>query len=692
MDLFPNNRKAQITIFIIIGIIIIFSVGIYSYVRSQGVSPAKMLQPKAPPVVQFIDACIDKTATEAIRAMGDQGGYISVPPELAFNPTRHLALAPGVGGEFSPKVPFWYYEGKTRIPSIEYIEHQVQEYVNINLAYCLNDFAEMRDEYDITELSNYTTDVMFADKDTLIKLKYRIDIQPKGSGEVTSREEFVVKLDVKFKRMWELAKEILEAENQRTFYENMTLNLMASHPSDDIPFTGLSLDCEKKIWLLSDIKKKLNRALPSAVAATRFQNTDHPPFKEKDDVYEAIHRAVEQSKSVNTIVAKKNKDGKITSLPPMNLPKNIPDDSYDWFQYYFRFTDEDYKDLKVMSTYKTEWGMRLLATPNQHGVLKAGVQDLKSKILSFLCLKTYHFVYDLTYPVMMNINDPEAFHRTGFVFRYAFPVQIFHNEPDRSLMPTVIIEPAEFEMDFCEFTSGDDHTIIARDAVTNAELTRVNITFRCLRESCHLGSTRSNNRHLQWSGKFPDGCVGPIIIADKPGYLETEKQHYGIDDPFFIDMFPTQSVKFDVKRHPQNAPGSYRMLEKDMYAIIQLESRDPPLAVFDVFDRSEMFNNTQEFELLRADATYDLNIMLLQKGAEDDVMIGGWMGEWSVKMEDMLDAEKVVFHVPQKYPPPKTQEEIMAVYELMVNRSIMPEAVPELIRSDEYTGEDEEVI
>ncbi|NQU78444.1 hypothetical protein HQ545_01620 [Candidatus Woesearchaeota archaeon] len=666
------GRKAQITVFIIIGIVLIFSVGIYSYLSSSGIAPADMFQPKSPPVVNYIDACIDRTATSAIKAMGTQGGYISLPRSISLNPTRHMSLVPGVST--SPKVPYWYFEGRSEIPSIRYMEVEVEEYINDNLQFCLNNFEGMRDEFIITEHSNFTADVVFAQRETIVNLNYNIEVHPRGDDKSTTYENFRVKIDVKMMRMHDLATEILEAENRETFYENMTIDLMASFPPEKIPFTGMEFKCGGLKWVLSDVKENVLEAVEMAIPAIRFENTDHPPYEGRDDDYRAVHEAVKEWKE-NEVYR------------PLVLPKNIPRDSYEYFQYRFKFTDKEYNDLKVMSSYKKEWGMKLLASPNDNGVMKSSVQDLKSQIMSSLmCLNTYHFTYDLMYPIMISINDPTAFHRTGFVFRYAFPVQIFHNAPDRGLLPTRIIEPTEYDLEFCDFVEPEENTIIVRDIVTNAELSRVDLRYRCIREECSLGRTRSNNRHLQWSGQFPSGCLGALIIANRTGYIETEKQFDG-SDPFYIDMYPTQKVVFDIRRHTENAPHIARPLDDDMYAIVQLEHKSPDLSIFGVFEGGKsMFNNSKSFDLIRADTDYDLNIMLLQKvGKNDDRLIGGWIGNWSVSLEEMLDARKVIFHVPQKYPPPSTDADIISVYEIMNNRTLFPAAVPEIIRADEYT-------
>ena len=50
--------------------------------------------------------------------------------------------------------------------------------------------------------------------------------------------------------------------------------------------------------------------------------------------------------------------------------------------------------------------------------------------------------------------------------------------------------------------------------------------------------------------------------------------------------------------------------------------------------------------LLQEDAKYDVSIMLFKRLSDDeDVMIGGWIGEWDVKYDQIADADKVDFHI-----------------------------------------------
>jgi hypothetical protein len=321
--------------------------------------------------------------------------------------------------------------------------------------------------------------------------------------------------------------------------------------------------------------------------------------------------------------------------------------------------------------------------------------------MSFLCLNTYHFVYDVVYPVTIHISYPDAFFGQGYTFRFAFPVQIFHNQADRNLKPARIIEPIEYDIDPCESYGTEKRQIIVRDSSTYAEISGVNLTFDCIRQQCELGETETNNRHFIWEGYFPSGCYAPVIIAKKDNYLETKKQ-FDYSEPFYIDMHPTQTVEFQVKRVAENAPQASKFLEPNMHAIVNIEHDDPPLSLYSMFDSEGQFTKPQKtvykdvkgidysfpttFDLLREDATYYVNVLLLERlNDQTDIMIGGWVGNWTVKAWEVQDAKKVVFNVMQKYPKPTSMKDLnqmMGVYNLIYNRSAYPDVQPEIIRYD----------
>jgi hypothetical protein len=666
------GKRAQITIFIIIGIIILLSTGVYLYVREAGVGLPTILQPKTAPIETFITLCLERTARDALNLIGAQGGFLTLPPAILYNPTRYVDAIPGIGGGLDgPKIPYWYYEGKTQYPHYSYIQREVELYIEQNIGSCIDDFRAFKDEFDIVERSNVTATVLLNEEDTVASIDYAIDVMPKGSEEVTRKDKFIVVMKVKVKKMWRLAGDILKAENENMDFERMTLNFMALHPPSEIPFSGLTFQCGRMLWSVIDIKQKLERDMQGVVAGVRFRQTDHPPFLAPDDEYEKFRGFL------------------AGDVLPKQLP---PPDAYDYFQYYFPIgSDNEYPDLIAGAQFKKEWGIRLKVTPSDGVRMQSGVADLKSKILSFLCMNQYHFVYDVTFPVVISVRDPDAFNGQGFVFRYAFPVNIFHNRGNRDITPAVYFEPVDRVGDYCEVTSGPVREIIVRDKIFRNELSGVELNFNCFTQNCKLGTTKTNNRHLQWSGQLPEGCTGAFIIANKSGYLEAKDQIYA-QNPFDMELYPTVPVTFSVRRHQENSPNVARFLGPDEWAIVNINLDDPELSIYTKFGADQNFNNTKTFELVRANkASYEVTVMLLKTVGGEDMLTGGWIGTWNVTSDELEDAKEVRFHAMQSYPIPDPADTmaLVATYELMTNTTGYPDIRPEIIRQD--SDEEEEV-
>jgi hypothetical protein len=623
-------------------------------------------------VEKYIDLCLERTARDALNIIGAQGGFLVIPESIAYNPTRYVDAIPGIGSSIDgPKIPFWYYDGRSRYPHYTYIQRQVELYIEQNIDGCLDDFRAFRDEFTIVERTNVTATVLLNEEDTVAGIDYAVDIQPRGSEEITRKDKFIVVMEVKVKKMWRLAGEILESENQNEDFERMTLNFMALHPPSEIPFTGLTFQCGREVWNLIDIKQKLQRDLQGVVAGVRFRNTNHPPFLAPEEEYEKYRGFL------------------AGDILPKSLP---PSDSYDYFQYYFPIAgDSEYPDIIAGAQYKKEWGMRIKATPSDGVRMQSGVADLKSKILSFLCVNQYHFVYDVTYPVVIALRDPDAFNGQGFVFRYAFPVNIFHNRGSRDITPAIYFEPTDRVGDYCEIVGGIEREIIVRDKLFRNELSGVELNFNCFTQNCKLGITKTNNRHLQWSGKLPEGCTGAFIIANKSGYLEAKAQIYA-ENPFDMELYPTVPVTFSVRRHQENSPNVARFLGPDEWAIVNINLVDPELSIYTKFGADQNFNNTKTFDLVRAKkVSYEVTVMLLKTVGSEDMLTGGWIGTWNVSDDELEDAKEVRFHAMQAYPIPDPADTMALVrtYELMTNTTAYPTIKPEIIRQD--SDEEEEV-
>src|SRR3989344_7553316 len=101
-------KRGQVTLFIIVGLIILIIVGFLLFLRSDalksklglGRTSAIIVPEQLKPVKNNIDGCVKQVGEEAINILSLQGGYIKLPqdimPRSAVNPySNSLELYPG---------------------------------------------------------------------------------------------------------------------------------------------------------------------------------------------------------------------------------------------------------------------------------------------------------------------------------------------------------------------------------------------------------------------------------------------------------------------------------------------------------------------------------------------------------------------------------------------------------------------
>ncbi len=120
-----NACKGQLTIFIIVGIILVASVSLFFMLRG-GITQEFTISDSGD-VQFFVESCIDEVGTEVVERVGAGGGYYFV-PEMSVS---GLAI-------YSSK-------GENYIPSKEKVEEEISLYVAENLFFCVNNFADFTD-------------------------------------------------------------------------------------------------------------------------------------------------------------------------------------------------------------------------------------------------------------------------------------------------------------------------------------------------------------------------------------------------------------------------------------------------------------------------------------------------------------------------------------------------------------------
>jgi len=113
-----NKKRGQVTLFIILGIVLVLIVVLALFVRKiivQEEPPEPVITTDVPaeikPVQEFTEQCVYSVAKEGLIRLGQQGGYINttiygiIPNNLMPTSANGIEFAPDSG----LVIPYWYY-------------------------------------------------------------------------------------------------------------------------------------------------------------------------------------------------------------------------------------------------------------------------------------------------------------------------------------------------------------------------------------------------------------------------------------------------------------------------------------------------------------------------------------------------------------------------------------------------------
>jgi len=442
-----KGEKAQVTIFIIIAIVIVAAIIAIFLLkdRIKIIGMPKEMQP----VYNYFLSCIDDETKQAASLMESQAGYIETPEfeaGSAYMPfSSHLDF-------FGFAVPYWYYVSgngiaKEQIPSKEKMQEQLKDYLEKRIEEC--NFEDFEAQGFIIEKGEPKADVEIKDNkiDVGIEMPLTISFDDMTTRQTTHK----VSVDSRLGKFYNTAIKIYDKEKTSMFLENYGVDVLRLYA----PVDGTELTCSPKVWMQENIKNELKNALEGNTQAIKF----------KGDYY--------------SLASKENK-------------------------YFVQDLGEN-TDASVNLLYSRNWPTKIEIYPDDNPLIAepVGLQEGLG-ILGF-CYVPYHFVYDITYPVLVQIYDNEE------MFQFPIAVVIDKNKPikglDTEALPDVVPELCEHKL----------AQINVYTYNTKLEPVEADISFKCFGTSCDIGKTTLTEKETYLSALFPQ-CVNGLIIAKADGY------------------------------------------------------------------------------------------------------------------------------------------------------------------------------
>lgn len=558
-----RGKKGQVTLFIILGIVIVIVIGALFALRGLAVSSrlynergeSVSVPVQLAPVTDVISDCIENTALEALNLMGLQGGYINIPQDILARSTLNI-FSNSLYVNKGLQVPYWSYESisgvqKENVPTQTQMQDELSSYINDNLQSCFSlDIEAFEDQgYEIATQDDISATSNIKDDYVEVRVEYPVDIKLKDVQKKV--QTHYRKIDTNYGKLYKLALGILKEENTGYFLENKTLDVMYVY--DDIPTSGGSLDCTPRVWTKQQIQDSLKNYLVDNVAAIDIEGTKDA-FSEK---------------------------------------------------YFLVRSTEAYPQASVDFVFSSSYPFEMKINGGEEIVSEESVSgrtSATSLLLGVFCLNNYNFIYDIKYPVLVVLSDDSS--RNPAIFEFANQVIIKNNQPKQNrLYVSENILPDTQRI--CRYTS-TNATIYAIDQSTGELVSDAKISFNCVGATCDLGSTKTDSvgEVSLFAGLAP--CYNGEMVAYHKDYalaktrVDTNRQV----DTVTLLLKPKHVIDVEVKVIDN---GVIRELAPDESYVIEFDSQSDEFTSLVSDERIELVsgdyyvkgylikNTTQEF-------------------------------------------------------------------------------------------------
>jgi hypothetical protein len=190
------KKKGQITIFIILGIVIIVTVSLVFFLNQPKLEEDIIIDQNIVPIKSFVESCIDQIGQNALYFTALQGGYYKTKsPKEAYS---------------FIEIPVYWDINKASVPSIETIETEILDYIKNNLQDCLNNFSVFKEQgFDISK-GKISGDAMIAQRDVTFNIEYPITVTKADS--TTQLTQFLVRTNLNYNEKYQYATQIMEEQ------------------------------------------------------------------------------------------------------------------------------------------------------------------------------------------------------------------------------------------------------------------------------------------------------------------------------------------------------------------------------------------------------------------------------------------------------------------------------------------------
>lgn len=501
------NKKAQLSIFIVIGVIMIV-VSLFLFFNNEfeifQSSDTKMKNQ----VTDIVEGCLFEFAENGVFLLGFQGGYIDLPFEQQVDSSRHIDLG--------LKIANWDSE-LGEIPTIDSMEQELDNFITEESLSCITSNLRALSEFmDVESEDIIDVKVEINKENVLVTANLPVKYSERNSEEISTIENFAVQINpVRLGDMYDLALEIYNLEASTLFIEDLVLDQIysSSDYSDEIsmPSEGMQFSCGSRVWTIPQLKENLANLNNNNFKYLYFQGTY--PIDEIMDINLGEESVLRQYFEKNYFFSLDDQRESFSNYKvDVVMPSTEITGNEGLFQSY------PYRTFEVR--------------PSSGQIVKPIEAEVDAGIkIPIPCIQVYHHLYDLDYDLVVQLRDFSS-DGQNYIFQFPLRVEISSNTPKSPQFTPIQVELSTANNEvFCEDSNKVYPLRVFAKDNDNNYLSDVEVSYECVALSCDIGKTSKPffngiervNADPYLEEMFPY-CDGGKLVVKKDGYHEAKLQ------------------------------------------------------------------------------------------------------------------------------------------------------------------------
>ena len=413
---------------------------VFGYLFLRGTLSVKGIPPNIQPAYTSFLACLEEDTNVGISVLESQGGYIELPE---FEPgSAYMPFSSQLNFAGNP-VPYWYYVSGNNIQKEQIpSKSDMEKQLGSFIEERVRD-CNLRSYYDegfVISMGEPNADVTIKDTEVEVNLDLTLTIEKENDTALIKNHK--ISETSSLGKLYNSAKTVYDEEQKNLFLEKYAVDILRLYA----PVDGVEITCAPLVWDAEEIFDSLQEAIEANTAALKSKGS-------QDDYF------------------------------ALNLP-----------------VDEDVRFLNFK-----DWPNGFEISPADDRILiSSPVGNQPGLGILGFCYVPYHFVYNMRYPVLVQVYDGEE------IFQFPLAVVIQGNNPreflDANASEDIVPELCKYKNTQIQINTYD----------TSLKPIDAEISYECFGNKCDIGATESGSL----TKNFPQ-CVNGFVSAKASGFKDT---------------------------------------------------------------------------------------------------------------------------------------------------------------------------